>query len=176
MLKILLSIFALSILIISSTSHAQMPMGSVKTAMFIVDGFFDETMYITRDLTRDESLKKAMNTMRLRKDKTLSELQSVRLIESPGKDRFEHIYSIVESYSDAQIKTMAGQRQGPEQKEITRVIRTMKSLKKKKLKALSSTLKYETYREKNLRPVPIVDKSPFESGGKTGTGGEIWFR
>ncbi len=152
-------------------------MGSVKTAMFLVDGFYDETMYITRDLGEREKVEKALKEMARRKDKTISELQTIRWVDEPGRNRYDKIFKIVNGYSDAQIETVQKLREeSSDKRQIYRIIRTLKALKKKKLKTLRGTLKYETYRGKRLRPVPIVDKSPFESGGKTGTGGEIWFR
>ncbi|MFQ5480801.1 MAG: hypothetical protein ACE5DW_05950, partial [Thermodesulfobacteriota bacterium] len=163
------------IFLISSTAYAQMPMGSVKTAIFLVDGFFDETMYITRDLSHNKQLAEAMNVMLDRKDNTISSLKTIRWTEPPGKDRYDKVYKIVEEYSEAQIETLMGLREGPERRKIIRAVKTMKALKRKKLKTLRETRKYETFRSRTPPPVPIVDKSPFESGGKTGSGGEMWF-
>ncbi|MFQ5353884.1 MAG: hypothetical protein ACE5DR_02955 [Thermodesulfobacteriota bacterium] len=172
MLIRLLTVAAL--LLMTSTAGAQME--SVKTAMFLVDGFFDEAMYVTRDLPKDERLTRVVSEMRKRKDDTLAALKTVRWVDSPGQERYDKVYKIVSDYSDAQILSIEMLKEGHEKKDVNRMVRTLKSLKKKKLKTLEGTHKYETYRAKNPLPVPIVDKSPFESGGKTGTGGEIWFR
>ncbi len=151
-------------------------MGSIKSAMFLVDGFFDETVYLTRDLERKEPLTKTLEEMRQRKNETLTALRTLRMIEKPGKERYEKIYRIVDTYSEAQIDSVNKLKDSHNAREIEHMVRDMKALKKKKLKELKETLKYETYRGKTLSPVPIIDKSPFESGGKTGSGGEIWFR
>lgn len=163
-------------LIILMASPALAQMGSVKSAMFLVDGFFDETLYLTRELKRDDALSKTLTEMRRRKDDTITALKTLRWIETPGKERYDKIYSIVETYSDAQIASINKLKESHDARGIELMVREMKALKNRKLKELKETLKYETYRGKTLRPVPIIDKSPFDSGGKTGTGGEIWFR
>jgi len=166
----------LVVLILLIASPALALMGSIKIAMFVVDSFYDETLYITRDLKRDESLTKTLSQMRKRKDDTLTALRTMRWIESPGRDRYNKIYRIVETYSDDQIASLNKLKENHDPRSIERMVREMKALKKRKLKEVKGTLKYETYQGKTLPPVPIVDKSPFDSGGKTGTGGEIWFR
>ncbi len=164
----------LSILLIAQPAFAQM--GSVKSAMFIVDGFFDESMYLMRDLERDDTLRSVTLEMRRRKDDTITALRTMRWIESPSRERYDKIYSIVETYGDEQIASVNKLKDTHNARTIELMVRQLKDLKNQKLKALAGTKKYETYRGKPLRPVPIIDKSPFESGGKTGTGGEIWFR
>jgi len=166
----------LIVLLILIAAPALAQMGSIKSAMFLVDGFLDETIYLTRELKQDEALTKVMADMRRRKDDTIAALQTLRWIESPGKERYNKIYSIVDSYSDAQIASINELKESHDARDIERMVRAMKALKLRKLKELKETLKYETYRGKSLRPVPIIDKSPFDSGGKTGNGGEIWFR
>jgi len=159
---------------VSTPVFAQM--GSIKNAIFLVDGFFDETLYLVRDLKSDDTLMKVRAEMRHRKDNTITALRTLRWIESPGKERYNKIYSIVESYSDAQIISINKLKDSHDARGVERMIREMKTLKLRQLKELKTTLKYETYRGKLPRPVPIIDKSPFDSGGKTGVGGEIWYR
>jgi len=167
-------IFIAMIIFFASPALAQM--GSVKSAMFMVDAFFDETLYLTRDLEPDETLTKVTAEMRKRKDNTLTALRTLRWIETPGKERYEKIYSIVERYADAQADSINKLKETHNPRGIELMVREMKAMKNRKLKELTGTRKYETYRGKNPRPVPIIDKSPFDSGGKTGSGGEIWFR
>lgn len=165
---------AFVVLFFASSAGAQM--GSVKTAMFLVDGFYDEAVYLTRDLPQDERVSVVMKEILKQKEDTMAALKTTRWMDPPGQERYDKVYKMVEDYSDAQIESIKKLRDVSAKKDINRMVRNLKSLKKKKLKTLKATHKYETYRAKNPRPVPIVDKSPFESGGKTGTGGEIWFR
>jgi len=167
-------IIALGILLVAGTVSAQM--GSIKTAMFIVDSFLDESLYLTRGLKKDENYEKVTKEMRRRKDNTVTALRTLRWIESPGKERYGKIYRIVDTYLDAQIASINSLKESHYARRIERIVRELKDEKKVKLRALEETRKYETYRGKRLKPVPIIDKSPFESGGKTGEGGEIWFR
>ncbi len=162
------------LVLVSGPAFAQM--GSVKTAMFIVDSFFDETLYRMRDLEGDKVLDKTVKEMRKRKEGTLSTLRTIRMLETPGKERYEKIYDIVDKYLRAQIESFNGLKESHDARSIELMVRDLKDIKKAKLRSLEETKKYETYRGKRPRPVPLVDKSPFESGGKTGTGGEIWFR
>lgn len=155
-------------------SRAQM--GSIKTAMFIVDGFHDEALYLMRDLKRDESLQRVRKELGRRRDDTLAALKTLRWIESPSRQRYDKIYSIVRSYMDAQIATVNSLKESHYARQIERMVRDLKDLREEKLRTLAETKKYETFRTRNPRPVPIIDKSPFESGGPAGEGGEIWFR
>jgi len=166
----------LLIVVVLLARAASAQMGSVKTAMFIVDFFFDETLYMMRNLERDEKLREVTEEMRKRKDAAISTLRTIRMIEAPGKERFTKIYLIVEAYLGAQIKSFNGLKESHDARGIELMVRELQDIKKAKLKALQETKKYETYRGEQPRPVPLIDKSPFESGGKTGSGGEIWFR
>ncbi len=166
----------LLVLIVFAARTASAQMGSVKTAMFIVDSFFDETLYKMRDLERDDTLKRVSQEMQKRRNDTISNLRTIRMIEAPSKERYEKIYKIVDSYLGAQIESFNSLKESHNARSIELMVRELQDLKKAKLRTLQETKKYETYRGERLKPVPLIDKSPFESGGKTGSGGEIWFR
>ncbi len=166
----------LLVLIVFAAGTASAQMGSVKTAMFIADSFYDEMLYKMRNLERDETLKKVRKEMRRRRDETISTLRTIRMTEAPGKERYEKIYGLVDSYLGSQIESFNSLKESHNARGIELMVRELQDLKKAKLRALQNTKKYEIYRGEQPRPVPLIDKSPFESGGKTGTGGEIWFR
>ncbi|GMR05011.1 MAG: hypothetical protein BMS9Abin23_0935 [Thermodesulfobacteriota bacterium] len=150
---------------------------SVTTALGIVEDFHSETIELVNGVEDSASVESFVKKCIKERDRTLGELGSLRWIESPGERRFERVSRIVDSYMTGRIDSLKGLKKklnGRDRKYMEKVITSLVLLKKKQLEELGGSLKAETYRKKELKPVPIIDRSPFEKG-RPGEEG-IWYR
>ncbi len=111
------------------------------------------------------------------KERTVSDLKSLKWIEKPSTRRFKKIYDLVDSYTGFEIDSvgrLAAKVRGVDQKRVQQVVKNLTALKKIKLNKLGESLDIETYEREKPQPVPVIDPSPFEKETNKGEG--IWYR
>jgi hypothetical protein len=148
---------------------------SITTAMDIINDFSMETgAALTGIEEAPFSLPVASAESR---EKTLSELESVRLAYTPGASRFRRIYSIVAFYIDSEIASIRSALQGLWPDDAVRVEKAstrLSYLKEEKLSILTGSIGMETFEKDAISPVPLIDASPFEQRPEEAPG--IWYR
>ena len=157
----------------ASASHAE---DSVSSAISIVDEFYNETVNLTGGLDGADAVLGFHKKAIVDKEKVSSELKSLKWTEAPGPRRFNQVYKLVDSYTEDQIDDVndlaallpAGSRPGVES-----AVKRLSTLKEERLRELNEALKREIYEKKTDRPIPIIDRSPFE---KEPADGDIWYR
>lgn len=171
MIKKCLLFTALFLLFLSVPVYAET--GAIKASIKAVEEFYNETQNLTKDLTDMPAVKQMRAASLELKDAAIRNLENLHRVEKPGKKRFNHAYGAADSYMDAQIEAVKGT--SPEDKaRIEGIVKTLLALKTEKLKAVKETEKFERTDEKKRRPVPSIDRSPYEKSPEGDKG--IWER
>jgi len=166
--------FLLFIFLTASPLYAQTD--SVTTALDIVEDFYAVTEKQTGGLDGGEALQKFRKRALEEKEKTTGELRALKWSEKPGTRRFNQVHKIVDAYTGSQIEAVRGLKTDlpAEETSIDEAVKKLTELKASGLKELSGTLETETYEKKGDKPVPIIDRSPFET--EPDKDGGIWYR
>lgn len=170
----------LIILLLCTVGSAHAQDDSITSALNIVEEFHAEAKDQLKGL-RGNGAGDAVSSLRKlsleNKQRTVSDLKSLKWIEKPGERRFKKIYDLVDSYTGFEIDSvgrLAKEVRGVDQRRLAQVVKDLTALKKMKLDKLGESLAIETYEKKKPQPVPVIDPSPFEK--KTNTGEGIWYR
>lgn len=164
--------FLLILLLILSASTALAQSDSISEALKVVEEFHSEAKGLTTGLADSSFHKDSLES----KEKTISEIKSIRLTATPGRKRFERVFSLVEKYMDQEISAVRGlDRTGARKNtKVKKAADRLSNMKGKKLEELQKTLPYETYERKKREPVPLIDTSPYEEEPEKEKG--IWYR
>lgn len=166
---------ALFLLLFSIPVYAET--GAVKTSIKAVDEFYNETQNLTKDIADGPAVKDMRAASLKQKDAAIKELENLNRVERPSKKRFKHAYDIAAAYMDARIeaiKTLVAQTSSEDKARIDNIIKSLLALKTEKLNAVNDTEKFERTDEKIIKPVPSIDRSPYENSPERDKG--IWER
>lgn len=149
---------------------------SISTAINIVEGFEKEsgTLLDKLDPKGTPGLKKAFSEERV---KAVSELKTLGWTHAPGEIRFRRTSRIVDSYTGRIITAVEGlDKRLPASAApvIKESVKRLADLKRELLTELKESRKNEIAGEKELRPVPLIDRSPFDTTPGEAPG--IWYR
>jgi hypothetical protein len=170
----------LIILLLSTVSSAHAQDDSITSALNIVEEFHAEAKNQIKDLWKNGGADAVSSLRKLSlesKERTVSDLKSLKWIEKPGTRRYKKIYDLVDSYTGFEIDSvgrLAARVSGVDRKRVAQVVKNLTALKKMKLDKLGESLAIETYERKKPQPVPVIDPSPFEKEMNKGEG--IWYR
>lgn len=145
---------------------------SVSTAIDIVEDFHkDSNRLMTKaNLTAPENLRK----------KAIGDLEGIRLTETPGPKRFDHVYGVVDGYTRAvmsHFETSATKVHGPAYEALRNGLRELRTMRESSLSGLKESQKFETPAEKRIKPVPSLDTPPYEKTPTEPDGAPgIWYR
>lgn len=173
-LAVFLAVFMIATLF-AALSYAQSD--SVSTGVRIVDEFYGTA----KDLTVGYDIGPGSGGLRRvlleNREKTAGDLHSLNWTEEPGQRRFEMVYRLVDSYIENQMKPVRELLASvpPEDKvKVEGVLKKLAELRDAKLKELNDSLKAETFKQEQRKPVPVIDRSPYEKGPDGDRG--IWER
>ncbi|MBI5888578.1 MAG: hypothetical protein HZB82_07710 [Deltaproteobacteria bacterium] len=174
MIKTYLPFTALFLLLLCVPVHAER--GAIGASIRAVDEFYNETQNLTKDLADSPAVKEMRAASLEQKDAAVKNLENLNRVDRPGKKRFKQAYGIAASYMDARIEAVKALPQAsPEDKaRIGGIAKTLLALKAEKLNAISETEKFERTDEKKIKPVPSIDRSPYENSPEGDKG--IWER
>lgn len=145
---------------------------SVSKAVDIVNNFNSEMETLTKGLL-SPSLQEQLAE---EKAGTLNALDTLDWTEKPGKRRTSLVYSAVDSYTakviDA-IDEIVLEYPPSSRDALQNAVDRLSSLKTAAMRELNEALKTES-REQERTPVPLIDRSPFETPPEEAPG--IWFR
>lgn len=161
--------------LLAAVSYAQSD--SVSTAQRIVSDFFDAANGLTRGYDIGPGPGELRRLLLENRDKAHSDLQTLNWTEEPGQRRFELVYRRVDSYMEDQMKPVKElySRVPPEDKAaVEGILKRLTELRSAKLKELNDSLKAETFKQEKRKPVPVIDRSPYEKGPDSDKG--IWER
>jgi hypothetical protein len=149
----------------------------IASALKIVNQFHAESKARLKDLEASKAVASFRKQSLKSKELTAKDIESLRWVEKPGSRRFKLVYNLVDSYTDLEIASvgrLAAKVSTDDRKSVERTARTLATLKKANLEELSESLPLETYKRAEPKPVPIIDRAPFEKGATDGDG--IWDR
>lgn len=150
--------------------------GSVPAALQAVEGFYAGITAETKDLGESAAVKDFRKRALEEKDRVHAQIRSIDWAETPGKKRFEKIYKFFDSYTVSQIASVKGlaMKLPGDKARIEEAIKRLTELKAGKIKELNEASKNEVTEEKKIKPVPVIDRSPFEKEPDSDKG--IWYR
>ena len=174
MTKTYLLFTALFLLFLCLPVHAER--GAIGASIRAVDEFYNETQNLTKDLADTPAVKEMRAEALRQKDAAIKNLENLNRVDRPGKKRFKQAYGIADSYIDARIEAVKALPQtSPEDKaRIEGIVKNLLALKTEKLNAVNETEKFERTYEKKIKPVPSIDRSPYENSPEGDKG--IWER
>lgn len=162
----------LIVLSISSAVYAD----SISTAINIVEGFEAESNNILVKLDSKETagIRKSSSEESAR---AVDELKTLGWTHAPGDIRYRRTFNIVDSYTDRVISAVTALDKRAQVSNGARVQESVKRLKELKgtfLTELDESRKKELAGEKPVRPVPLIDRSPFDTTPGEAPG--MWYR
>lgn len=174
MTKTYLLFTALFLLLLCVPVYAET--GAISASIRAVDEFYNETQNLTKDLADMPAVKEMRVASLVQKDAAIKKLENLNRVDRPSKKRFKHAYDTAASYMDARIEAVKALPQtSPEDKtRIESIVKTLLALKTEKLNAVNETEKFEQTDEKKIKPVPSIDRSPYEKSPEGDKG--IWER
>ncbi len=149
---------------------------SISTAINIVEGFEVEVNTLLDKLGPKETAatRKSLSEERV---KAVDELKTLGWTHAPGDIRYRRTFNIVDSYSgrilaavgalNKRLPLSAGAR-------VQETVRKLTELKGASLTDLNESRKNELAGEKAVRPVPLIDRSPFDTTPGEAPG--MWYR
>ncbi|MFQ5441202.1 MAG: hypothetical protein ACE5EB_00585 [Thermodesulfobacteriota bacterium] len=165
----------LLIMLLAAPVYAQNDIVSV--GLRAVDDFHTTTTELMGGLKGKKAVKSFSKSALKEREKTTSEIRSLRWLEKPGMRRFNIVYEKVDNYFKGQvssIKALEEELGGKDKARLEKIIKKLKELRGQKLKELDEAVKFETFERKKEKPVPLIDRSPFEKGPGKDEG--IWYR
>jgi len=165
----------LLIMLLAAPAYAQNDI--VSAGLRAVDGFYTSTSKLMGGVKETKPVKSFSKDALKERDRTISEIRTLRWLEKPGMRRFNIVYERVDKYFKNQISSIKALEDSLEKSDKARlegIIKKLKKLRGEKLKELKEAVKVETFKRKKEKPVPIIDRSPFEQGPAKDEG--IWYR
>jgi len=174
MTKTYLLFAALFLLLLSMPAYAET--GAIGASIKAVNEFYNETQNLTKDLADSPAVKAANAKPLEQKDAAIKELENLNRVEKPSKKRFKHAYDTAAAYMDARIEAIKTllQTSSEDKAHSDSIIKSLLALKTEKLNAVNETEKFERTEEKIIKPVPSIDRSPYENSPEGDKG--IWER
>ena len=149
----------------------------IASALKIVNQFHAESKARLKDLDTSKAVASFRKESLKSKELAAKDIETLRWIEKPGPRRFKLVYNLVDSYTDLEIASvgrLAAEVGAGDRKSVERTAKTLRALKLVHLEELSESHPLETYKRAEPKPVPIIDRAPFEKGATDGEG--IWHR
>lgn len=173
----LLSLLSLISFSLAAPGGAVAESDFITSAVRVVRQFHSESRIRLRRLEASAAVDSFRTKSLKSQELTAKDIESLRWIEKPGPRRFNLIYNRVDAYTDAEIrsvKSLAAEVGTEERLDVERTVKSLQTSKRTKLEKLVELLPLETFKRTEPPPVPIVDRSPFET--KPTKGGGIWYR
>ncbi|MDO8426316.1 MAG: hypothetical protein Q7T24_02235 [Deltaproteobacteria bacterium] len=168
----MLKCLILAVIILSaSVSFAQSD--SVSKSLDIVNSFHTEAEVLTKGLVSPSF----QGQFAGERDEAVNELDSLSWTEKPGKRRFNLAYGIVDSYTEKiieSIEKLLPQAPPKSREALNNAVERLSALKTVAMRELNESLKAEAYEQERSKPVPLIDRSPFEAPPEEAPG--MWFR
>ncbi len=165
----------LLIMLLATPAYAQNDI--VSAGIRAVDGFYTSTSKLMGGVNQTKPVKSFSKDALKEREKTTSEIRGIRWTEKPGMRRFNIVYESVDRYFKSQVSSIKALEDALGKKDkvqLEGIIKKLKKLRERKLKGLNEAVKVETFERKKGKPVPIIDRSPFEKGPAKDEG--IWYR
>lgn len=147
---------------------------SISTAINIVEGFEVESNTLLDKLGPKETvvLRKSLSEERVR---AVDELKTLGWTHAPGDIRYRRTLNIVDSYTGRVIAAVGAlNKRLPSGARVQESVRKLTELKGVFLTELNESRKNELAGEKAIRPVPLIDRSPFDTTPGEAPG--MWYR
>ena len=173
----LLALLSMLSLLLAAPGGASAQDDFIASALKVVKQFHAESRVRLKGLEASGAVASFRTESLKSRELTSKDIKTLRWIEKPGPRRFKLIYNLVDAYTDTEISSvarLAAEVSGAERLSVERTAKTLRALKKLKLEKLGESLPLETYKRTEPKPVPIVDRAPFEKGATEGEG--IWHR
>ncbi len=163
----------------ASDSAAIHPVDAVSAAVKVVEDFSESEMSLLKDLegVPEAGLLSLQKRLSGRTLETKAGIKETGWSEGPGPRRFSRVYRMVDRYTLDQIDMIKAyaERSGlSDSPSYKRLMKELTKARKGALKELSEARRFEVPEDKRHRPVPIIDRSPFEQDKQGGKG--IWDR
>lgn len=154
---------ALQLTLYAPISFAQS--GSAPTALNIVNEFYTEIETLTSDFdaAKNEEFKRALIDNR---DAMAKDIKELNWVEAPGERRFRKIKAGVTGYLDKQTALVErfGKNAPEDKARLQDALKKLSQSKEKMLQNLVDSAKADTPPKKDRKTVPIIDRSPYETG------------
>lgn len=146
---------------------------SISTAINIVEGFAVESNSLLDKLGPKETagIRKSFSEERVR---AVDELKTLGWTHAPGDIRYRHTLNIVDSYTGRVITAVGALNKRLSGARVQETVRKLTELKGVFITELNESRKNELAGEKSIRPVPLIDRSPFDTTPGEAPG--MWYR
>ncbi len=158
-------------------SRASHPVDVVSVAIKAIEDFERSSLDYLKAFEGAGGASILIKRYRDRTMETLSLIKEVRWSEGPGPRRFRRVLRIVDLYTADQIEMIEdfGRGSGFAGSPLfDEVMDGLARAREKALGELKKAFRLEVVEEKRIRPVPLIDRSPFEEDKQGGKG--IWDR
>ncbi len=137
---------------------------SISTAIKIVKDFNAKVKGLTDELEYKKEITVYRDISSDRTEKVITELKDLRWVQGPGRSRAKRTYRIVELHIQDQIDSFVELivKPHPEDKRLKEVVGELVSTKDKALAELKKAFQAEVIEKERIKPVPLIDRSPFE--------------
>jgi len=149
---------------------------SISTAIGIVEGFETESAAIV-SLFDPKDTSGTRLSLKQESTKAVDELKTLGWTHAPGDIRYRQTVKIVDSYTERVIKAVSSMDSGVRARNGSKVAESVKKLEELKaafFTELTASRKKELEAEKPVRPVPLIDRSPYDTTPGNAPG--IWYR